>query len=129
MSQSPNDETLASIGAQNQAQGQQQQPQQQQLQIQVDDSGVQPIYAKTANVMGSAEELFIDFCGPLRQTGPKTAAMKVYSRIAITPWTAKRLALMLQQTIRGYEETYGHIELDESKRRVISTAGLGRTNI
>lgn len=95
-----------------------QQPGQQQLQIQIDDTGVESVYSKTANVWGSAEELFIDFCGPIRPTGPKSASMKVYSRVALSPFAAKRLKMMLEQALDGYEKTYGPLELDERKRRI-----------
>lgn len=90
----------------------------QQIQITVDDSDAPLIYSSLVRIGGSAEEIILDFAGPLRATGPRTATMKIEQRVVMSPWAAKRLALSLMQAIHRYEQTYGELEIDERKRRV-----------
>ncbi len=108
-------ETLESMAANQQ--------QQQQIQIQVDDAEAPATYCTLVRVGGSAEEMVLDFAGPLKPTGPKTAVMQVENRIFMNPYAAKRLQMALKQAIERYEEAYGELELDERKRRVAGTPG------
>ena len=92
-------------------------PGQQQVSVQVDDATTPTTYASTVRVWGSAEEVNLDFSTGLRPTGPKNAVLKIDHRMVLNPWAAKRLAIVLGQTIQRYEATYGELELDERKRR------------
>jgi hypothetical protein len=92
---------------------------QQQMQLQIDDSTTPITYSTTVRVWGSAEEINLDFAGPLRPTNqPKVARLKIDQRLVLNPWAAKRLAIALGQAVSRYEQTYGPLELDERKRRV-----------
>jgi hypothetical protein len=91
--------------------------QQNQVQVTVDDASAPVSYAATVRIMPTAEEINIDFAGGIRPTGPQSAVLKIDQRIVMNPWAAKRLAIILGQTIQRYEEAYGVIELDERKRR------------
>jgi hypothetical protein len=92
---------------------------QQQIQLQIDDSQTPTNYCSTARVWGSAEEINLDFAGPVRATNDaKVARLKIDQRIVLNPWAAKRLALALGQAVARYEQTYGTLELEERKRRV-----------
>lgn len=95
-----------------------QQQQQQQLQLQIDDSTTPTTYSTTVRVWGSAEEINLDFAGPIRPTGPTSARLKIDQRLVLNPWAAKRLAIALQQAVVKYEQTYGVLELDARKRVV-----------
>ncbi len=99
-----------------------------QIQISIDDSDAQTTYSSLVRVGGSAEELVLDFSGPLRPTGPKSAVMKVDQRIIMNPWAAKRLHMAIEQAIQRYEETYGSLEVDERKRRVAQPQSAGKPN-
>ena len=88
-----------------------------QMQIEIDDEDVPVSYASLARVTGTAEEITVDFGGPLKQTGNNRATLRVEQRIVLNPWAAKRLALTLGQTVSRYEQAYGTLELDERKRR------------
>ena len=69
-------------------------------------------------VWGSAEEINLDFAGPIRATNqPKVARLRIDQRVTLNPWAAKRLAIALNQAVARYEQTYGALELDERKRR------------
>jgi len=100
----------------------------QQLQINIDDSDAPVTYSTLVRVGGSAEELVLDFAGPLRPTSQNTAVMKVDQRIIMSPWAAKRLALALSQAIERYEATYGQLEIDERKRRLAQPAPQGKVS-
>ncbi len=92
--------------------------QQQQVQIQVDDAQTAVTYSSTVRVWGSAEEVNLDFAGPLRPTGPKSAKLKIDHRVILNPWAAKRLCLAMNQAIARYEKAYGPLEVDPRKRLV-----------
>ena len=89
----------------------------QQMQISIDDASAAVSYSSLVRVGGSAEELMLDFAGPLRPVSPRAATMKVDNRIIMSPWAAKRLSMALQQAIERYEQAYGPLEIDERKRR------------
>lgn len=87
-----------------------------QIQITIDDTGAPSTYASTVRVWGSAEEINIDFAGPIKPTAPGAAKLKVDHRMIMNPYAAKRLAIQLTQTIAAYEQTYGMLEIDSRKR-------------
>jgi hypothetical protein len=97
--------------------------QQQQMQLQVDDANTPVTYSTTVRVWGSAEEINLDFAGPLRPSGPNAAKLKVDQRLVLNPWAAKRLAIALSQAVQRYEQAYGPLELDARKRLVNQPAG------
>lgn len=90
--------------------------QQNQMQLQIDDSQTPVTYSSTVRVWGSAEEINLDFAGPIRPTGPKSAKLKIDQRLVLNPWAAKRLCLAMNQAIARYERAYGALEIDPRKR-------------
>ncbi len=92
--------------------------QQQQLQLQIDDSQAPTTYSSTVRVWGSAEEIILDFAGPLRPAGPSVAKLKIDQRIILNPWVAKRLTMQMSQAVARYEQAYGVLEIDPRKRMV-----------
>lgn len=98
---------------------------QKQMQLQIDDANAPVTYSSTVRVWGSAEEVILDFAGPLRPAGPSAAKLKVDQRIILNPWTAKRLAMQMGQAVARYEQTYGALEIDPRKRMVSQPAGGG----
>ena len=114
-------ETIEAIAA-----SAEQQQQQQQMQLQIDDSQTPVTYSTTVRVWGSAEEINLDFAGPIRPTGPSSARLKIDQRVVLNPWAAKRLALALNQAVVRYEQTYGNLELDARKRMINQPAGGNR---
>ena len=95
----------------------------QQVQVQIDESKTQTDYSTTVRVWGSAEEINLDFAGPIRPAGPQTARLKIERRVVMNPWAAKRLAIALGQAVAQYEKAYGTLELDQRKRRVDGASG------
>ena len=90
----------------------------QQVQLQIDDANTPITYSSTVRVSGTAEEINLDFAGPIRPNGPKAATLKIDHRIILNPWAAKRLAMALGQAVQRYEQTYGTLELDPRKRQI-----------
>lgn len=99
------------------------------VQLQIDDAQTPVIYSTTARVWGSAEEINVDFAGPIRRTNQANVArLRIDQRVTLNPWAAKRLAIALGQAVTRYEQTYGPLEIDERKRRVDGGAGSSGTN-
>ena len=80
-----------------------------------DDSAMQTAYANVCNVVGSREEIALLFgTNQAWQTGASGEVdldVKLSHRIVLTPYTAKRLAQMLVQGVREYEQRFGEIKL------------------
>jgi hypothetical protein len=95
--------------------------QQPQTQLRIDDAQATTHYSSTSRIWGSAEEIIIDFSQGIRPAGPNAAVLKIDSRIILSPFAAKRLALALGQTVQRFEQTYGVIEIDPRKRAKGST--------
>ena len=90
--------------------------QQPQTQLRIDDATANTTYSSTSRIWGSAEEIIVDFSQGIRPAGPNMAVLKIDSRVILSPYAAKRLALALGQTVQRYEQTYGTIEIDPRKR-------------
>ncbi len=105
------------------AQEQQPTPEQQQAQqqaaqqLQLDDSNIQACYANFCRVMGSPEELSIDFgFNPQTMGPPPTSPLKVTQRIIVNHYTAKRLLAALQHSVQQHERVFGVLETDVRRR-------------
>jgi len=90
----------------------------QQVQLDIDDSDTHVSYSSTVRVWGTAEEINLDFAGPIRPAGGQRATLTIDNRVILNPYAAKRLALALGQAVQRYEQAYGELELDPRKRLV-----------
>ncbi len=91
-----------------------QQPEQQ---VQISTEGVQPTYANLCRVTSTPEEVIMDFAVNPNAFGKVLdEPLKLNHRIIMNYHAAKRVALILNETIRRHESTYGAIELDPRKR-------------
>jgi len=86
------------------------------VQLRVDESQVHTAYSSTTRLSGTAEEITIDFAQGIRPAGNNQAVLKIDTRVILSPWAAKRLALALGQTVQRYEQAYGILEVDPRKR-------------
>jgi len=112
VSEKQDDQTIETISTSSDQQNQQ-------FQLKIDDSTTPTTYSTTVRVWGTAEEINLDFAGPIRPgTSPQTAQLKIDQRVVLNPYAAKRLALALSQAVSRFEKTYGTLELDEKKRRI-----------
>jgi Protein of unknown function (DUF3467) len=76
-----------------------------------DDSVMQTAYANVCNVLGSREEIALLFGTNQAWQSGNELQVRLSHRIVLTPYTAKRLAQMLEQGVREYEQRFGEIKL------------------
>ena len=92
------------------------QPQQQRVAMEIDDSKCVALYANFCRVMGTPEELIIDFGLNPQPFAVPTAPIPLTQRIVTNLYTAKRLLQALHLQIQRYEATFGVLETDVQKR-------------
>jgi hypothetical protein len=91
-------------------------PQPQRIQVEIDDSKVMALYANFCRVMGTPEEMILDFgLNPQPMAVPKEP-IAVTQRIITNYYTAKRMLMALQVTIQRHEAAFGVLELDVQRR-------------
>ncbi len=76
------------------------------IQLDINDDIAQGIYSNLALSNFNQEEVVIDFV----YLQPHVNKGKVASRVILSPKNAKRLAMMLQDQIKKYEEKIGPID-------------------
>ena len=97
-------ETGAPAGSPDQAAGQ--------TKIVWDDSDMRSAYANVANVAGGREEIVLLFgMNQAWQAGQEEVKVKLSDRIVLSPFAAKRLAVLLNNVLKNYESQYGKLEI------------------
>jgi hypothetical protein len=78
-----------------------------------DDASMTTSYANVVNVSMTREECGLFFGTNLTTGigGGKDLTIKLSDRIIMTPHAAKRLSILLDAHLRGYEERYGKLEV------------------
>jgi hypothetical protein len=76
-----------------------------QVQVQIDPGEAEGIYANVVLFAHSHHEFILDFARML----PGLQRAKVFSRIILTPQTAKSLLRGLESRIKGFESQHGQI--------------------
>lgn len=84
------------------------------IQIEIDDATAEGCYANLSFVGNSSSEFIIDFVRLM----PNLNTAKVKSRVILAPENGKRLAYMLQEAIRAYENKFGEIRLEEEANSI-----------
>ena len=79
--------------------------------LQWDDSEMSTSYANVVNVSMTREECGLFFGTNLTTGfgGGGEVSIKLTDRIIMTPHAAKRLSVLLEANLRGYEERYGKL--------------------
>ena len=94
-------------------------PEQSQLKLRVDDSNADIHYSSQSAISATAEEFVVGFASGLKPGSRGNApVLTVETKVIMSPWAAKRLAIQLTDTIKHYELTYGKLEVDARKRRL-----------
>jgi hypothetical protein len=91
----------------------------QQVQVSVREDKAVNIYSNMSRVsMGpQAEEVILDVGMMMHDTArPEALTMDISARVVMSVYAAKKLALMLSQSIQRYEQQFGPVELDIRKR-------------
>ena len=83
-----------------------------QMKIVWDDSDMRSAYANVANVTGGREEIVLLFgMNQAWQAGQEEIKVKLSDRIVLSPFAAKRLAVLLNNVLKNYESQYGKLEI------------------
>jgi hypothetical protein len=94
-----------------------QQPQQ--VQVSVREDKAQHIYSNVSRVaMGpQLEEVILDL-GTIQHDSARAESltMDITTRVYMSPFAAKKLALTLSQAVQRYEQQFGPVELDVRRR-------------
>lgn len=83
------------------------QKQQQQIPVELDEKAAEGVYSNFVLTAHTAAEFILDFARML----PGTKKAKVFTRIIMTPQSAKSLQNVLRRTIDKFETTFGEIKL------------------
>lgn len=79
-----------------------------------DDSEMQSAYANVATATANREEFFLLFGSHQHWRGTReetdSVDVKLANRIVMSPFAAKRLAIILSQSLKAYEDQFGKIE-------------------
>ena len=82
-------------------------------QVRWDDSKLRSTYANVCNVSSTREEMTLLFgTNQTWHTGQKELTVELTDRIVMNPFAAKRLSLLLNNTIREYESRFGDLGID-----------------
>ena len=90
---------------------------QQPTQVEFDDSKALALYSNFCRVIGTPEELIIDFgLNPQSPFGVPTQAITVSQRIIMNYFSAKRMLQALAMTLQRHEQMFGVLETDVNRR-------------
>jgi hypothetical protein len=83
-----------------------------QMKVRWDDSNMKSTYANVCNVAGTREEIVLLFgMNQAWHAGQKEVTVQLAERIVMSPFVAKRLALMLGNILKDYEAKYGKLDI------------------
>ena len=76
-----------------------------------DDSNMRSVYANVSNVAGGREEIVLLFgMNQAWHAGQKEVQVQLTDRVVLSPFAAKRLAVLLNNVIADYENKFGKLE-------------------
>ena len=81
-----------------------------------DSSNMRSAYANVFNVAGAREE-FVLFFGMNQSwdAGQKELKVQLTDRIVLSPFSAKRLSVLLNNVVKDYESRYGSLETEATQ--------------
>lgn len=84
---------------------------QQQRQVQIDASRMETVYSNLIFVSPAAEEIALYLGAHSMMPNANVPIAQLSHRLMLTPQNAKRLALMMQQAVKAFEDRFGPIEI------------------
>jgi hypothetical protein len=77
-----------------------------------DDSNMRSVYANVSNVAGGREEIVLLFgMNQAWHAGQSEVKVQLTDRIVLSPFAAKRLAVLLNNVVADYERKFGKLEI------------------
>ncbi len=93
------------------------QPQSKEMHLQIKKDKMVSVFSNVAAITGTHEELFLDFAvNSQNPEQPNTVVMDVSTRVIMSYFAAKRLALQLSHAVQKHEQMFGPLEIDPGKR-------------
>jgi hypothetical protein len=84
-----------------------------QTRIKWDDSAMKSSYANVCNVTSTREEVVMLFgVNQAWNRGQKEVTIQLTDRIIISPYAAKRLAMLLDGVVKEYEKRFGALDVE-----------------
>ena len=84
--------------------------------IRWDDSNMRSVYANVCNVSSTREEVTLLFgTNQAWRSGQKEVGIELTDRVIVSPFAAKRLALLLNGVVGEYEKRFGTLDEAEAK--------------
>jgi hypothetical protein len=81
--------------------------------IKWDDSQMKSAYANVCNVTSTREEVVMLFgINQAWNRGQKEVTIQLTDRIIISPYAAKRLAMLLDGVVKEYEKRFGSLNIE-----------------
>ena len=78
-----------------------------------DDSGMKSSYANVCNVTSTREEVVMLFgVNQAWNRGQKEVTIQLTDRIIVSPFAAKRLAMLLEGVVKEYEKRFGALNVE-----------------
>ncbi|MFZ1086886.1 MAG: DUF3467 domain-containing protein [Terracidiphilus sp.] len=83
----------------------------QQVKVRWENAATQSVYSNVCNVAGTREEIVLLFgMNQAFNATDNEMTIQLSSRIIISPFVAKRLALLLNNVVSDYETKYGTLD-------------------
>lgn len=80
--------------------------------VRFDDAGITNAYANVCNVSSSREEVVLVFgMNNAWERDASEVRVKLNSRVILSPFAAKRLAMLLDSVIKQYEARFGAMDV------------------
>ncbi len=96
-----------------------------QLSIEIKPETARGVYSNLALITHSPTEFIVDFVSNL----PGYPKPEVVSRVIMTPETAKRLMLALQDNVSKYENQFGPVKFASDQNKITFPIGGGQNGI
>ena len=81
--------------------------------IKWDDAGMKSSYANVCNVTSTREEVVMLFgVNQAWNRGQKEVTIQLTDRIIVSPFAAKRLAMLLEGVVKEYEKRFGALNVE-----------------
>jgi hypothetical protein len=85
-----------------------------QRKIHWDDTNMRSVYANVCNVAGTREEIVLMFgMNQAWHSTQENVTIQLADRVVLSPFVAKRLALLLNNVIKDYETKYGSLDVGQ----------------
>lgn len=83
----------------------------QQLKVRWENASIPSVYSNVCNVAGTREEIVLLFgMNQAFNATENEMTIQLSNRIVMSPFVAKRLALLLNNVVTDYESKYGSLE-------------------